>query len=204
MPVPWAAAWTGEDHGYVARHDPLLVERGFPRRCMFEAAGQPGDGHAKLAVISPARQRESALTLCCQVCRAPVGTGPPPWDPPLWLADLRSRQTSARDVVLDASGRQAIVVGGRTCPLIYEPWLCEPCLLYSLRACKGLKALRRRQRLTLWRVRTAALVPTLERPVEPPADGGRMPDTVVTYVKVAIVEGEELHPFEVLRWAEAR
>ncbi len=136
------------------------------------------------------------------MCRRPVGVGPPPWDPPLWLADLRSRQRSADDVVLDRSGRQAIVVEGRTCPLIYEPWLCEDCLLYSLRACKGLSALRRRQALTLWRVRSANFVPTLERAVEPPVNG--VADVVVTYVKLAITDGEELHPYEVLRAVRAR
>lgn len=203
MPVPWAAAWTSEDQGYAARPDPLLVQRGFSKPCMFEAAGCPGEGHAKLAVISPARQRESALTLSCQVCRAVITAGPPPWDPPLWLAALRSRQKSANDVVLDRSGRQAIVVGGRQCPLIYEPWLCEPCLLYSLRACKGLSALRRRQTLTLWRVRAAEFVPTLEVPVEQPATGV-MSETVVTYVKLAITDGQELHPYEVLRAVGAR
>lgn len=197
MPVPWAAAWTSEDHGYIVKPDPRLVERGCQLPAMFEADGRPGEGHAKLAVISPARQRESALELRCQVCRERVGEGPPPWDPPLWLADLRSQQASAPDVRLDASGRQAIPVDGRLCPLIYEPWLCEPCLLYSLRACKGLRALRRSQMLTLWRVRSASFVPTLERAVEPAARGVSA-DVVVTYVKLAITEAEELHPYEVL------
>ena len=201
MPVPWAAAWSSEDNGYVARLDPLLVERGYPKPCMFEAHGTPGEGHAKLAVISPARQRESSLGLRCQVCRAQVADGPPPWDPPLWLADLRSSQTSATDVTRDHTGRQAIPVRGRLCPLIYEPWLCEPCLLYSLRACRGLRSLRQRQALTVWRVRSAQFVPTLERPVEPPASG-RRPETVITYVKIAVIDGEELHPYDVFRHAK--
>jgi hypothetical protein len=200
MPVPWAAAWTSEDNGYVARLDPRLVQRGCQHPAMFEATGRPGEGHAKLAVISPARQREAALELRCQVCRAQVGDGPQPWDPPLWLADLRSSQTTAVDVVRDQSGRQAITIDGRVCPLIYEPWLCEPCLLYSLRACKGLRSLRRRQMLTLWRVRSAQFVPTLERPVEPPARG-ETPPAVVTYVKLALIDGEEIEPYEILRAA---
>lgn len=198
MPVPWAAAWTSEDEGYVARQDPLLAERGLREPCLFEAEGCPGEGHAKLAVISPARQRESALGLRCQVCRAPVGEGEPPWEPPLWLADLRSSQSSAPDVVRDHTGRQAIAVAGRLCPLIYEPWLCEPCLIYSLRACRGLRALRRRQGLTVWRVRAAQFVATRERPARPPARG-RPVETVVTYAKIAITDGDELHPYEVLR-----
>jgi len=200
MPVPWAASWSSENVGFVARPDPLLVERGVPEPCLFEAAGVPGEGHAKLAVISAARQRESALELRCQVCRSEVGDGPPPWDPPLWIADLRSRQTTARDVGRDAAGRQTIDVAGRACPLIYEPWLCEPCLIYSLRACKGLLSLRRRQSLTLWRVRAAELVMTRERPTEAPADRQTV-DTVITYVKLAITDGQEIHPYELLRAA---
>jgi hypothetical protein len=199
MPVPWAAAWTSEV-GYEARPDPLLQARGVDAECMFEAAGGPGEGHPKLAMISPARQRESVLGTRCQVCRCELAEHGPPWDPPLWLADLRSRQTSATDVLRDESGRQVAVVGGRARPLIYEPWLCEPCLLYSLRACKGLLAMRRRGALTLWRVRDVALVLTFERPVDPPAGGGEIRD-VVTYVKLALTDAVEVHPFEVLRAA---
>lgn len=198
MPVPFAAAWTSENDGYVVRKDPILLARGSRSPCLFEAHGAPGEGHAKLAVVSPSRQRVSSLGLECQVCRAPVGKGDPPWDPPLWLADLRSSQTSARDQLVDESGRQAIRVGGRARPLIYEPWLCEPCLVYSLRACRGLLGMRRKGILSLWRVRSAVFVETWEHPLAPPEDGPRV-DAVVTYLKIAIMDGEEVPPHELLR-----
>lgn len=201
MPVPWAAAWSSET-GYEARPDPLLQARGVQQACMFEAGGGAGQGHPKLAMISPARQRASVIETRCQVCRVQLAETGPPWDPPLWLADLRSRQTSAADVLLDESGKQAAMVGGKAVPLIYEPWLCEPCLLYSLRVCKGLLAMRRRGSLTLWRVRDALPVLTVERPVDPPASGGELRD-VVTYVKLALTDADEVHPYDVLREARS-
>lgn len=202
MPVPWAAAWSSEDGGVLVKPDPI-VARAFPAcakvPCLFEANGHPGEGTAKLAVISPTRQRESAVLLRCQVCRAEVGVGNPPWNPPLWLADLRSSQNSDPKLGHDRHGRQTINIGGRPCPLVYEPWLCSDCLVYSLRACNGLRSMRRHQSLSVWSVRSASFVETRESLKVEPRSGTAPSSGVLTYVKIAVTDGSEIHPAAILR-----
>jgi hypothetical protein len=79
-------------------------------------------------------------------------------------------------------------------PLVFEPWVCEDCLVYALEVCPGiLKAAAGRTRapLRLLHVRSAQFVAVV---AEIKGDGPVAGQHAVSYVKAAVTDYAEVPP----------
>lgn len=193
LPVPYVAQWSSERTLKSAR-DPLLTRLGVTAPAAY-STGELGQGQPDFGVMEPSRQREVALLVRCQVCRAQLLPGrryEPAENHPVWLADLRS-PSAAGDV---AFGGSAIRIGRRLRPLIFEPWICELCLAYALQVCPGMLSRSYeptsdpKRDLRLLRVRKAHPVATYAN--------GDLVGTVVSYVKLAAIRYDVVTPTEFL------
>lgn len=161
LAVPHITSWSSEGTETL-RADPLLDAVGWAGVAFF-ASGALGQGAPTFGEINAARQRRAMLRFRCQICDVALG-GPPRENFPLWLVDLRAPDPPGKQVALD--GRGPIVdIAGATGPVIYEPWVCEPCLEYSLLVCPSLIRQRHAQRapLRLLLVRSWNPVPRTRR-----------------------------------------
>lgn len=127
LPVPFINIWSGEADEHAMVHGPDATVR---RDGWFATGHREGD--PDFTRQCPQRQRLVAFYGLCQVCSRPVG--------------------KQRNVLLLA-GKVREVEGMPGTLLLGEPWVCDPCLEYVLRACPGV----RRQRpdllrLTDWRL----------------------------------------------------
>jgi hypothetical protein len=198
LPVPYVAAWSGEETTRVAV-DPVLARALDYREPAAFSSDAPAGARPTLGVMDPARQRRVVVERLCQVCAVELGERHrpnPPWREPLWLVDLRRRggdDGEGAQLGQDLGG-QTIRIGRRMAPLIFEPWVCEDCLAYALQVCPGLLKIaagRYRHPLRLLRVRKA----------QPVAVSGRIGGTgpvagqrAVTYVKLAAIEFDIVLP----------
>jgi hypothetical protein len=139
LPVPYVASWSSEQGKPSLRPEPRLERIGFDGPATYYG-GAVGVGRPVLGEMQPERQREVTLEQLCQVCHGPahpraIRKQEPPFDHPLLLADIRIA-SSAPDAV-GALG-DSLLVDGKPRPLIFEPWVCPPCLRYALLVCPGL------------------------------------------------------------------
>jgi hypothetical protein len=201
LPVPHVAAWSNESTDRLER-DPYLTRLGYYVPAAFSGGAQ-GDGHAVLGEMEPARQRRAVIDRRCQVCDRELGERHrpnPPWRQPLWLADIRVFGTDDEGSVGADIGGQTIIVGRRRCPLVLEPWVCEPCLAYALQVCPGLikrqtGGTRMRPALRMLRVRRAQVVVVRGRIGGDGPVAGRL---AATYAKLAVVDFDIVRPEQFL------
>jgi hypothetical protein len=138
LPVPFVAAWEGEEE-YSVQPCPWSFGKPavFPKRTLVDVT-RPVFG-----LMDPSRQREVAFGVRCQVCHIELGPMTEQLEPGRqfqWLVDMRHEPRTMR-------GRQ----------LVLEPWVCDDCLVYALQVCPGLVGAKR-QRPNLLAVFAANLV----------------------------------------------
>ena len=198
-PVPYTAAWSSEEGGVKIEPDPLLIRHlGERSPAVWQAQGGIGEGAPKLAKMDAARQRWCTVLRACQVCTQPAdrdggGHGSS------WLVDMRSTQAFDPSVA-SPDGQRFTLPDGRRVPLIRDPWICEDCLEFSLRACGGLKARRQAQTLRLYLVFDYKLVAAFEKPGEDVEVTGTVPrGGAIGTVKIAVAHAAAVSPYEFLR-----
>lgn len=118
MPVPYVAAWEGEDDMVVEKDEAADgAEAVFPR------VPRVGKTRPVFGEMEPSRQRAVVRYVLCQVCAVELG---PMWDtnqgqPLHWLIDMMHEPSTLPGHML-----------------VLEPWVCDDCMVYALQVCPGL------------------------------------------------------------------
>lgn len=176
IPVPYVAAWTGEEGPWDIRP----CEHAHGNLALF-APGAPV-GKPIFGRMDPARQRECIAARRCQVCHAYL-------EATVYAAHLTSGATH-----MDIRGRPRLMLN--------EPPCCRACFTYAIQVCPALLGARNRsgRRPGLLRIRDEAAdtqpVGVTVGPDDPDAPPWTHPDPDVRpygYMKLAVLRSEAIN-----------